>query len=394
MPRARAVSHLFEGPFDETAARDVARKLREELGENPTFGLVFASPDYLPHLDDFLEVIRLHGHLTLLAGCSGHGLVGTSIEREGRPGFSLMLLHLPDAVVRPVHLTSDQAESVTGPAAWHKLTGVTPESVKGWFVLANPFDFPIERWIHQWNEAYPGTPTFGGLASGDPTANEAWVFLDGERVEGAVALALGGAISIDIVVSQGCKPIGDPYTITGVDHNILYTLGSQPAYKILDGAFQALTDSEKEKARNNLFAGLAMSEYVEEFKRGDFVVRNIIAADPSTGAVAIAANPRVGQTLQYQLRDADDASADLDRRLAAKQAELGNALPLAAFLCTCNGRGEDLFGATHHDARAVARHFPGLPTVGFFANGEIGPVGTTTYLHGYTASIALVSSGR
>jgi small ligand-binding sensory domain FIST len=388
----RAVSRLFTGSYDEAAARDLARTLRLELGAAPTLGIVFATPDYLPDFTDFLEILRLHAHLPLVAAATGQGIAGTGLEREGKPGFSLLLLHLPGAAVRPHRLTEQMVEeAAAAPApAWHRATGVAPADVKGWLVLADPAAFPVERWARQWDAAYPGVPAFGGLASGAAGAEEAHVYLDGERVDGAVALAFTGAVAFRTVVSQGCKPIGEPYTITGADQNILYTLGSQPAYKILDGAFQALSDAEKEKARNNLFAGLAMSEYIEEFKRGDFLVRNILAADPNTGAVAIAARPRVGQTMQYQLRDAEAASADLHGLLAAAATATAKHAPVAALLCTCNGRGEGLFGESGHDARAIDRHFPGLPLAGFFANGEIGPVAGHTYVHGYTASVALL----
>ena len=396
MVAKRAVSRLYEGTFDEGAVRAVAREAREELGCEPTLGLVFATTDYVPHLEDFLEIVRLHAHLPILAGGSAQGLAGTDREMEDKPGFSLLLLHLPGATVRAVTLPPAAVEDAAAgassiPAIWHRATGVARDAVKAWLVLADPFSFPVEKWMPQWNDAYPGVPVFGGLASGLASANESWVFHDGEAVEGAVALAFGGDIDVHTVVSQGCKPIGEPYTITSVDQNVLYTLGSQPAYKILDGAFQGLSEEEKEHARGHLFAGLAMSEYVEEFKRGDFLVRSILGADPNTGAVAIAAKPRVGQTLQYQLRDAEAASGDLHFRLLQKQAELkeAGAVPFASFLCTCNGRGIDLFGDVSHDAKAVGRYFPGVPLAGFFANGEFGPVGRQSYVHGYTAAVAL-----
>lgn len=396
MVATHAVSRLCEGEFDEGKVKALAREAREALGCEPTVGLVFATPEYVPHLEDFLEIVRLHAHIPILIGGSGQGLVGVGKEMEEKSGFTLLLLHLPGATVKPVKLSASSVEDAAAsgtsvPAVWHRATGIPRDTVKAWFVVADPFAFPVEKWMPQWNDAYPGVPVFGGLASGHASANESWVFLDGEAVEGAVALAFGGDIDIQTVVSQGCKPIGEPYTITSVDQNVLYTLGSQPAYKILDGAFQALSEEEKEHARGHLFAGLAMSEYVEEFKRGDFLVRSILGADPNTGAVAIAAKPRVGQTLQYQLRDAEAASGDLHFRLMQKQAELreSGSVPVAAFLCTCNGRGVDLFGDVSHDAQAVDRYFPGLPLAGFFANGEFGPVGRQSYVHGYTAAVAL-----
>ena len=390
----RAVSRLYEGHFDEASARDLARELRQQLGCEPTLGIIFATADYLPKSGDFLETIRLHAHIPVLVGSSGEGILGSGREMEGKPGFSLLLLHLPGATVTATPISPARVEeaAVGGPKVWQKATGFGPEKKpKAWFLLADPFSFPVERWMQQWNEAWPGVPAFGALASGLPSAGEASVFLNGEIVESAVAVAFEGDIEIHTLVSQGCRPIGEPYTITSVDQNVLYTLGSQPAYKILDGAFQGLTDNEKERAKNNLFAGLAMSEYIEEFKPGDFLVRSILGADPNTGAVAIAARPRVGQTLQYQFRDAEVASTDLHHRLLLKQTELARLgkPPVAALVCTCNGRGLKLFGPVSHDAQAVDQLFPGLPATGFFANGEIGPAGSQSHIHGYSASIAL-----
>ncbi|HEY8967105.1 MAG TPA: FIST N-terminal domain-containing protein [Candidatus Methylacidiphilales bacterium] len=423
-PPAAGASRLHSGPYDEDAVRRVAKEAREELGGEPTLGLVFVTPDYIPDIADFLEVVRLHARIPVLVGASGHSLLGVGEEMEGGSGFSLLLLRLPGTVAKAFHIPAsalketgeidedaedgpDEEADAEAASGWRRLAAkeMGGTEAKAWLALLDPFDFPVERWLRQWNAAFPGLPVFGGLASGPktpgaapgsagPIANEAWVFLDGKVVDGAVLVGFGGQVAIRTLVSQGCKPIGEPCIITGADQNILYTLGSQPAYKILDGAFQSLTDAEKEKARGHLFAGLAMSEYVDEFKRGDFLVRSILGADPNTGAVAIAAHPRVGQTLQYQLRDAEAASEDLREALEREAADPKVAArpPVAAFVCTCTGRGRSLFAGDSHDARAVAAAFPGLPVAGFFANGEIGPVGSQSHIHGYSASIAFFAA--
>ncbi len=391
-------SRLHVGVYDEDAVRRVAKEAREELGGAPTLGIVFVTPDYIPKIADFLEVVRLHAHIPLLVGGSGHSLLGVGEEMEGGSGFSLLLLRLPGAEARAFHIPASAMEGggSRDAVAWRAFVGAEAAASKAWLALVDPFDFPVERWLTQWDEAFSGIPVFGGLASGAKRpgegmgANEAWVFLNDQVVDGAVVVGFGGEVSIRTLVSQGCKPIGEPSIITGADQNILYTLGSQPAYKILDGAFQTLSDGEKEKARGHLFAGLAMSEYVDEFKRGDFLVRSILGADPNTGAVAIAAHPRIGQTLQYQLRDAEAASADLNEALEreTRDPDAKKRPPVAALVFTCTGRGRSLFRDASHDARALAQAFPGLPMAGFFANGEVGPVGSHSYIHGYSASIA------
>ena len=215
-----------------------------------------------------------------------------------------------------------------------------------------------------------------------------FVYQDHRLVESAVALGFEGGLKVQTIVSQGCRPVGEPFTITGADENIVVALGSRPAYERLSETFEALPPNDKAHAAGNLFAGLATSEYVDEFKTGDFLVRNLIGADPQSGALAIGAQPRVGQTLQFQLRDRRSANEDLQRRLLEKSR--AGEKPFAALIFSCNGRGTSLFGVAHHDASAVREHLGPIPAAGFFCNGEIGPVGGRNYVHGYTASIALL----
>jgi small ligand-binding sensory domain FIST len=207
-----------------------------------------------------------------------------------------------------------------------------------------------------------------------------------------VALALQGDVAVHAVVSQGCKPIGEPLTVTHAEKNVLYALGSRPAYEVLSDVYKELSDTEREQARGHLFAGIAVSEYLEDYKRGDFLVRNIIGADPKSGAVAINATPRVGQTLQYQLRDSRVATDELRRLLRGELAQT-KASPYAGLLCTCHGRGKGLFGGPNHDAGLINEFYPGLPMSGLFANVQLGPVGERSFAHGYTASLALIGPG-
>ena len=385
-----AASRLVTGPFDEGLVRDTAVQLREELGGKPTFGLVSVTPDYAERAGDLLELIRVYGHVPTLVGCTGTGLVGSGKEQEEGSGFSLMLVSIPGGKATSVAFTQDEVEGSSGNNFWHNKTHLKPADVKGWLVFLNPFSLNVEAWLKQWNQAYPQVPIFGGLAGGVPGDQDAWVFCDDRVVPGGVALALEGDIAVHSVVSQGCKPIGEPLTVTQADRNVLLTLGSRPAYEVLCEVYKELSDTEREQARGHLFAGIAVSEYIEDYKRGDFIVRNIIGADQKSGAVAINAVPRVGQTLQYQLRDSQMASDEL-RRLLRECATRMQAPPFAGFLCTCQGRGRGLFGAPNHDAAMVNELFPGLPMTGLFANVQIGPVGDRSFAHGYTASLALLA---
>ena len=237
-----------------------------------------------------------------------------------------------------------------------------PEEVDSWIVLANPFAPDLERWLAEWNVAFPDAPSIGGLSSGGTGQGENLLFLDGKMIDAAVlALAVKGG-KIRTIVSQGCKPVGEPFTITHAEDNLVYALGSRPAYQVLSETFNALSDEEKERARGNLFAGLAASEYVADLKRGDFLVRNLLGADPQTGAVAIGARARTGQTLQYQLRDKITAHADLVD--LAKINGLQGCDPFASLVFSCNGRGQTFLWR----ARSRCRH----PRGNFRAGAERG----------------------
>lgn len=383
----RAASSLVLSPFSEQSVVQAAREVRAKLGAEAHCALVFFSPEYADHLPEFLELIRVYGQVANVLGCSGAGLVGEGSEVEGPVGFSILLLHLPHTVLHSLELRPGQVEEAEEPSDWHMATGLGPNAVDAWMVLAHPMRLDVERWLGTWNPAYPGVPVLGGLASG----GESNIVLcrDGNVVESdAVLLGLKGGVAFRTIVSQGCRPIGEPLTITGARQNLLLTLGSKPAYSVLNQVFNNLTKQEKDRARNNLFAGLAMSEYLEDYQRGDFLIRNILAADPEAGAVAIGAALRVGQTLQYQLRDRD--SADEDLRELCHIAEEEGAKPFASLLFSCNGRGKGLFGVPNHDAGLLAEIFGAHPSAGFFCNGEIGPVGRQSFLHGYTASSVLL----
>jgi small ligand-binding sensory domain FIST len=384
-----AASTLFEGPFQAEAVRQAAETLRTQAGGKASLAFAFVTPDYLPFLEEFIETVRLHGHVPEVVGCTAGGLVGTGLELEDKPGFSLLFLHLPKTKLHLVPLSQAEVETAGDASFWPAQTGVSPDDVDGWILLANPFKFAVDLWLQQWNRAYPEVPCVGGLASGSSDEQAVAVFHNHtENRFHALAIGLSGGVALRPVVSQGCRPIGEPMTITRAEDNVVHTLGATPAYQVLDEAFGTLTEEERATARGNLFIGLATSEYVDEFKQGDFLIRQIIGADPQSGAVVVRARPRVGQTLQYQLRDQTSADRELHRLL--QQSAKRKRVPFAALMFTCNGRGRELFKEEHHDAAALAREIAPVPTAGFFCFGEIGPVGSGNFLHGYTASIALL----
>lgn len=382
-----AVSRLCLGPFTEAAVEAAARSALEEIGGKVTCGFVFVSADYAPNLADFLEIVQLHAHVPLLAGCSGGGLIGAGLEEEQAVGFSLLLLHLPETQVRAVRLPAVGENDELTAEAMLALAGPESPPDETWIVVANPFALAVEPWLDAWAGAFPGKPAIGGLASGGRRGDTAFVFHERTLVEGGVAIGFSGGVKIRALVSQGCRPVGEPFTVTGAEGHLVTSLGSRPAFEALDSTFGSLPAHDKALAQGNLFVGLAMSEYLEEFKTGDFLIRNLIGGDPQAGVLAVGALPRVGQTLQFQLRDR--ASADAEMRHLLGEVKDSGAHPFASLIFTCTGRGRHLFSERHHDARVLAEVLGAHPSAGFFCNGEIGPVGSHNFVHGYSAALAL-----
>jgi small ligand-binding sensory domain FIST len=385
----KAVSQLFAGTYSETEVIGVAQKLRTELGENAALGFVFATPEWKTHLEDTLELIRLHARVPQLVGCSGSGVIGAKTELEQGPGVTVLLLAIPESSFRVFTILESDLEAGTEPGFWREYTGLKPADVNGWIALANPAFRDIEKWLESWNASFPGIPIVGGLASAREA--EDFLFRDGGVVNAPViAIGLRYPISLQIMLSQGCRPIGDPSPITKAEDNFILEIGNVPAYQALEAAFLTVPAEERNAVRNNLFLGLAASEYVDEFKRGDFLIRNILGADPQIGALAVGAYPRIGQTVQFQIRDSRSAHQDMmegTRALAGRGAR-----PWANLLFSCAGRGQSLFGVSGHDANTLAETLGISPLAGFFCNGEIGPVGARSYLHGYSAAAAILTT--
>ena len=393
MSETFAVAAHWNGDFDEPALIAWAKGLRQKLNRPVSLGLVFIAPKYFSAAEQILEILRVNAQVPLLAGCSSGSLIAGSEELEDEPGLVLGLYHLPGAKLEAHRFTQEQVEEASSGAYWHLETGVEPEHTNGWLVFADPFHLDADSWLRGWNEAYAPLPIVGGLASGDAGANATQVYLNGDVfTEGGVAISFSGTVTIESAISQGCTPIGEIWTITKADHNLIHRIGNRPAYEVLVETFNALSAEDQKKAQRNLFVGLVVNEYLEDFHRGDFLIRNLIGADQKTGSIAVGALPRTGQTLQFQRRDADAAREDMNELLQRAQTRIGGRKIYGACLCCCNGRGQYLFGDTGHDARCVNEAFGSLGLSGFFCNGEIGPIGDQSFLHGYTASLALFVS--
>jgi small ligand-binding sensory domain FIST len=391
-PIPRAACVYSELPDTLAAARDVCGRALDALTVSPHLVMVFASFHHQPQMAELARLLHAELGTDCILGCTGESIVAGSRELEGGPSLVLWLAHMPGTSLVPMHLefhANPDGGTFTG---WHpSLEEAWPDGAS-LLLLGEPFSFPADVLLARLNEDRPGVGVSGGMASGGWGVGQNRLLLGGKELDrGAAAVLLYGATRVRTIVSQGCRPVGRPLVVTKAEQNVLLELGGKPALAQLQEIFGTLSPHEQGLFRHGLHVGQVVNEYQDHFNRGDFLVRNVQGADPKSGAIAVGDYLRVGQTVQFHVRDAGTADEDLDTMLAAARNN-GSAQALAALLFTCNGRGTRLFDAPDHDAAALAKHWPGLPVAGFFAQGEIGPIGGKNFLHGFTASIALFES--
>lgn len=369
------------------AVAEVCRRALADLGGPADLAVAFASVQHGSEVAPLLSE-ALGG--AVLLGCTGESIVGTGQEVEKEPALSLWLARLPGVSIRPMHLDFERTAEGGTFVGWRDEAHEPWPAGASLLLLAEPFSFPADFLLERLNEDRPGVPVVGGMASGgwQPGQNRVWL---GEHSwnQGAVAALVHGPARLRSVVSQGCRPIGRPLVITRAQRNVIEELGGRPALAAFGELFSQLTPAEQELVRGGLHVGRVVNEYQDRFGRGDFLVRNVIGADREAGSLALGDYVRVGQTVQFHVRDAESADVDLRELLAAAR-DSASGPPAGALLFTCNGRGTRLFEQPHHDAASIDAVWPHLPVAGFFAQGEIGPVGGRNFLHGFTASVLLV----
>ena len=377
----------------EDALRECSEDIRRQLGPGPvTLALGFVTPHFAAYYPRAPKLVARYLEPETFVGCSGGGVIGGGEEVEREPAVTLVAARLPGVSVRPFHLENDGLPDLDGPPdAWRRLVGVQPEEEPQFVLLADPFSIRAEALLSGLDYAFPSSPKIGGLASGGTSPGLNAMFLDGEVfTEGVVGVALSGDVAIDTVVAQGCRPIGEMMQVTRCNGNVLHELDGEPVLQVLQELFTDLGERDRQLASTALFVGVLMDEFSEKPQVGDFLIRNLIGVDPQRGAVAVGENLQNGLRLRFHVRDAETSAEDLHAMLTGydkitpEKADVSGAL-----LFSCLGRGEGLYRTPNFDTGVFHEHLGELPVGGFFCNGEIGPVGGATFLHGYTSSFGL-----
>ena len=372
-------------PDARTGALEAATAAATGLrGASCDLAIVFASGAHLAAPDAALEAIHEILAPEGLIGCGAGGVIGRGREIEAGTGISVWAASLGEGAASTFHAQVEELEEGTG-----ALTGMPDLSgADGTILLADPVTFPTDAVLRFLSEAAPLTPLLGGLASGRTTADDAVLFAGEEVVsEGAVGVRFDG-VEVLPMVSQGAAPIGPELTITAAEGHVIGELAGKPALEKLRETIESLPPEDLRLVQGGLLMGIVVDSNKPDYVQGDFLVRGLVGADPATGQVAVAADVHPGQVVRLHARDAESADRDLREALSVRMTALGNRPPAGALVFACNGRGRGMFGRADHDAEALADAL-GVPAAGFFAAGEIGPVGGGYFVHSFTATVAV-----
>jgi small ligand-binding sensory domain FIST len=383
---AAAVSTLAD---TRAAAEDVAARVRDGLAGAPAdLAFLFLSPEHVTDAEAAAAAVASVLEPGALAGSTGEAVIGTARELEGVPAMSLLATSLPGGRASVHHLTV--RDTGDGPAV-DVPASLAPSSAEPMLLLADPYTFPADAFLDGVSARFRGAVAVGGLASGG-NGPGGHTLVCGRRVmrHGAVAVVVEGGVSLRAVVSQGCAPVGPEMVITSADGNIIHELAGRPAYERLTEMVAGLDDHGRDLVQHGLLAGLVIDENQADYGADDYLMRAVMGGDADQGTLVVGDVVRVGQTFRFHVRDAESADAGLRAALRVHAAE--GERPQAALLFACNGRGTNMYAEADHDAVAVADELGPIPLAGMFCSGEIGPVGGQTFLHGFTATMALLVS--
>lgn len=396
------------------------------------------------------------GPQTTLLSLIGGGVIngGSEIDDANVPSMSLLVGTLPKgAKVTTFSMKSDDDESTKIPSS--------TLSSHSHVVFSDPFCTKITQVLQLLDKGSDGNnpksnnnSVVAGGISVPRTMMEASVALQGKVLDpgSLVGVSLSGTIGLQAIVAQGCRPVGPTFTITEIRAHAIAELDSKPALEQLEKIAEEANEEDKELIRSLGILGGVLHNNVNRNSvgksnddttqnkevAGDFLIRQVIGFRPQSGSFLVAGGHqlKVGDSFRFHVRAPDAALEDMELMIQRAQTErlvLGSQYmgrPMGALQISCVARGKSLYGrpnvdlglvqgllaSSSKDGMDTSKTEPSSPDkeyehpiAGFFANGEIGPVGiqmgfgskssgnipgsslkSTTHLHGFTTIVCLL----
>jgi small ligand-binding sensory domain FIST len=406
------INALSKRPSLEAAVDEVVAQVQTSLDQPGDLAFVFISNSFASEYPRLMPLLRERLQIPYLIGCGGGGVIGqkqgsSPQEVELDPAIALTVASLPGVKIQPFHVQAEQFPDLdSGPDAWIRLMGVDPAEQPQFIILADALSARMTDFLQGLDYAYPDAVKVGGVTIGSSPVGGSGLFQNYRLYrDGIIGVAISGNIAIEAIVTQGCRPVGRPLRVTEAQKHVLLqvedhdspeqspSLSAQTALEALHQALETLSEPEREMAQQALSIGIMQNAFKMQVEAGDFLIRNLIGVDPRIGALAVGDRIRVGQRVQFHLRDAQASALDLEKYLSRSQKQSGTQNPpMGALLFDCLGRGEGFYGLPNFDTDIFRQYYEETPISGFFCQGEIGPIGRETFLHGYTAVFALFRS--
>ncbi|GLI65553.1 hypothetical protein VaNZ11_009115 [Volvox africanus] len=253
----------------------------------------------------------------------------------------------------------------------------------------------------------PRIPTAGNASGGGEGSSSVYT-------RGAAVMSIHGEVQMDLMIAQGCRPLssttwtvekvapGSPTHVMALSSEEVVrgkTLPALEAFQIeLQSVLSGMSEVELRRTVANLTVGVAPEGLKSSLEPQDFLIRALRGFD-SEQCLVVGEYMRPGQRVRFMVRDKQGAQEDLaSHGLSYKRKQLQSLLqgsteqqapPFGMLMFTCNGRGSGLYGEDSYDARTMSSYVS-VPCAGFQCNGEIGRVGNTTHLHGFTCAVGVL----
>lgn len=366
----------------ETEPERIVQDIHDQLAAVGPFDLVvvFVRPQTDPAGAEVLSGLYEQLAPGRFIGCTAGGVVGAGREIENDAATAVLAARLPGVRVDPIPDLDDDAVSLE------------PDDLQACIVLVDPFSTATEALLRRLDQLAPGIPVIGGVASWASAPGRNRLAQDGAVTNsGLVGVTLRGDVRVSTIVSQGCRPVGDWFTVTSSRSNLVQELDGKPPLEVLQRVFTEASPDDQKLMRSGILLGRGVAQQPDDLGHGSFIIRVVLGADRESGAISVADRVREGEFVQFHVRDAQSARDDLEMLLTPQVFEESAA---GALLFTCNGRGERFFGERDADVAIIGNALgEQVPVTGFFCGGEIGPIGSANFVHGYTASLAVFRPG-
>lgn len=374
------------------AANEAAEMALASLdGATPDWCVVFATVEHGEHLPSLLSSLAQAAGTPYIAGCSAAGVIAAGREVEAGPALAMLAVASDRLRGTPFLFHDDGDEGLTaGIRIGQRFTASqgTRDLLLAW---PDPYHVRPDRLLQGIDAALGPVPVAGGAASSSGESAETFQFCGAESSTRAVSgLRLGGEFRSQVAITQGCRPLCEPLLVTRSHENLILEVEGQPALDALKKRAPTEIVENPNRIFTHLFVGLLPDPDGQPVLPGEYLIRNIVAADPDTGVLAVADAVEEGQSILFALREPRSAREDLGRMLERVRVQRGDMQHRFGLYFNCLARGRQLYGRDGVDAEGIAQALPGVPILGFYCNAEMAPLRGVNHLFTYTGVLVLV----